>query len=55
MLRERDMDGTTRHGLLERHSRCLAFEYKNKFPELKSTLLGKTWERETGQLWFDVG
>ncbi|KAJ4370371.1 hypothetical protein N0V83_004889 [Neocucurbitaria cava] len=41
----------TRSGYLERILRRLAFTYRKEFPDLKSTLLVRTWERETGQTW----
>lgn len=40
-----------RRGYLERTLRRIAFTYRKEFSDLKSTLLVRTWERETGQTW----
>jgi hypothetical protein len=41
----------TRHALLERIMRRLAFSHREKFPELKATPVVTTWERKTGLTW----
>jgi hypothetical protein len=40
-----------KRGYLERTLRYVALDQKVNFPELKSTVLVRTWERETGQVW----
>ncbi|KAI4915434.1 uncharacterized protein J4E92_009388 [Alternaria infectoria] len=37
--------------LVERALRRAVFAYKDKFPELKDTILVKTWEQKTGSTW----
>jgi hypothetical protein len=39
-----------KRGYLERILRYIALDQKDRFPELKSTVLVRTWERETGQV-----
>ncbi|KAF3005827.1 hypothetical protein E8E13_008316 [Curvularia kusanoi] len=41
----------TKRGRIERVLRYVAFDHREKFPELKSSVLVKTWEQETGQRW----
>ena len=51
ILGEPSFSGIMKHGYLERILRYVALDHKDKFPELKTTVLVRTWERETGQVW----
>jgi hypothetical protein len=37
--------------IADKTMRPAVFDHRDRFPELKSSLLVKTWERETGQKW----
>jgi hypothetical protein len=41
----------TKRRFIENFLHCLAFAKREKFSEPKSSLLVKTWERETGLTW----
>jgi hypothetical protein len=51
ILGESKHSDVLKRGYLERILRYVALEHKDKFPELKATVLVRTWERETRQLW----
>jgi hypothetical protein len=51
ILGESKHSDVVKRGYLERILRYVALDHKDKFPELKTTVLVRTWERETGQVW----
>lgn len=51
ILGEPKTTDVVKRGCIERLLRYVAHENKAKFPELKSTVLVRTWERKTGQSW----
>jgi hypothetical protein len=40
-----------KRGLLEEVLRHVAFEHREKFLDQKTSLVVRTWERETGEKW----
>lgn len=51
ILGESKHSDVVKRGYLERILRYVALDQKDRFPELKATVLVRTWERETGQVW----
>lgn len=51
VLGESKQSDVLKRGYLERILRYVALKHKAEFPELKSTVLVRTWVRETGQVW----
>ena len=51
LLRDPQYSDIVKRNYLERVLRYVALDQKDKFSELKSSVLVRTWERETGQVW----
>ena len=51
ILADRTHPDIVKRGFLEKVLRQVALAYRGNFPELKTSLLVRTWERETGQNW----
>jgi hypothetical protein len=50
-LAGKNLPDIVKRGFLEKVLRQVALAHRGNFPELRTSLLVRTWERETGQRW----